>query len=101
MNGDPFYVTGQWLKPTLFDQGAKYGKSAIPICWATNYNPKEITKASIDVQWIEDVSLIVNIGKVKSWKGISQAELEAVKSNISYPPDWDDYVTEYKEEPNF
>jgi hypothetical protein len=35
INGDPVYVTGQWLKPTLIDQGAKYGKSAISICWAT------------------------------------------------------------------
>jgi hypothetical protein len=41
--------------------------------------------------------LIINIGEGYG-KILALEKMEAIDANTIFPPDWDDYVTEYKQE---
>lgn len=116
MQGIEFTYTGKYERMRTFDAGAKHGRNGIPVMWTTNYDPRQKFNRDVDLKWLRENVLFVDLQQLKMKLDQGEPDTEypcqsrsreqffdnhAMKTTspiVDYPRCWPEYVAQSQEE---
>lgn len=76
IQGTNFTYTGKFVRMTHSDGGRRYGKHGIPSIWTTNYHPFYHHTHGVDVTWLRENLLVMDIGDMKMYLANDEEDRE-------------------------
>lgn len=74
MQGIEFTYTRKYSKVQLFDSGTQLRQESIPVIWTMNYGPRKRHNANVDVDWLNQNVLFVDLRKLSMKLGAEEQD---------------------------